>query len=207
MALFKMFKDSAKEMKSLKNLAAISLLIAVAVVLKMFVSIQLTQTLKISTAFVAAASIGMLFGPVPGVLAGIVADVLGVLVKGDAYMVGFTIPEAVGYLLYGMILYKMKPEKLEFKSLKEFFGSIIANLPTVLRIVGAKAAVNLVCNVIINPIVLYSYGFLAQDALKAAIETRIIKNLCALPFESILLIIVLPLIYYAYSLQNKRKYA
>ncbi len=207
MAFFTMFKKSATEMKSLKNLAAISLLIAVAVVLKMFVSIQLTQTLKISTAFVAGASIGMLFGPVPALLAGVVADVLGVLVKGDAYMFGFTIPEAVGYLLYGMILYKMKPEKLEFKGVKEFFGSIRANLPTVLRIVGAKAAVNLVCNIIINPIVLYCYGFLAKDAIRGAIETRIIKNICALPFECLLLIIVLPLIYYAYSIQNKKKYA
>ena len=59
---FGSFKKSAQELKSVRCIAVTAVLIALACILKTL-TIQPMPTLKIGFAFVAIASIGMLYGP------------------------------------------------------------------------------------------------------------------------------------------------
>lgn len=76
-----MFIRSAKELKSIRCLCVTAMLIALDLALKLFVGIQVTDSMKISFAFIAIASIGMLYGPTVGFAAGIITDLLGFIIK------------------------------------------------------------------------------------------------------------------------------
>ena len=64
--LVTMFIDSAKEFTKLKSLVTAAFLVAVHTVLALFVSIQVTDSLRISVSFAANLVIGAFFGPVMG---------------------------------------------------------------------------------------------------------------------------------------------
>ena len=68
--LLRNFAFSAKEFKSIKSIVAAALLIALHTVLAVFVSIQVTPTLRISVSFLANCAIGYMFGPVMGFVCG-----------------------------------------------------------------------------------------------------------------------------------------
>lgn len=98
--LLSFFSDSAKELTHVRCIVMTGMLIAVGLLLKIFVMIPVGETIKISFNFLALASIGMLFGPVPAVAAGAITDVLGFFVAnktGGAYHPGFTLVELTAY--------------------------------------------------------------------------------------------------------------
>ena len=108
-------------------MAVIAMLLALAVVLAIFGTVQVTDFLKIGFSFLPNEIAAMLFGPsVGGIVAG-VADILKYLVKPvGAFFPGFTVSAVAGGILYGLILYK-KPL-------------------TVWRIVAAKVVVAILVN-------------------------------------------------------------
>ncbi|MBQ8613536.1 MAG: ECF transporter S component, partial [Ruminiclostridium sp.] len=71
MAILRMFKNSALELKSLRCITVTAMLIALNLVLKS-VTIYLSEDLKLTFSYLALASIGMLFGPSVGFIAGII---------------------------------------------------------------------------------------------------------------------------------------
>ena len=71
------FSDSAKELTNLRCIVMTGMLIAVHVLLSIFVMIPIGENIKISFSFLALASIGMLFGPIPAAIAGGITDILG----------------------------------------------------------------------------------------------------------------------------------
>lgn len=174
-SFFNLFVRSAKELKSIRCLTVTAMLIALDLVLKFTVSIQLTSNLKISFAFIALAAIGMLYGPTVGFFAGIITDILGFIIKPTgAFDIRYTLIEALGALIYGLILYNAMRDKWM--------------LP---RIVVAKSAVVIVCNLFLTTLVSASYygkGFFAL------FPTRAIKNLAQLPLDIFLLALFLPFI-------------
>ena len=164
------FTDSAREFRNLRSLATLSMLIAVALVLNLFVSVQLTDSLRLGFGFIATAIMGMLYGPVcAGVSAGIV-DILQFFLKPfGEYFPGYTLTAILGGVLYGIFLYKNQ-----------------YSLP---RIIAVKTIINTVLHLLLNSYwltILYGYAFWAR------IPERAIKNIGMLPIEILLLAVLLP---------------
>jgi ECF transporter S component (folate family) len=161
---------SAKEFKNLRSLLACSLLLALGIILNMYATVRVSDALKVSTSFIALASIGLLFGPVPAMISGGVLDVVSFLFKPDGpFFPGFTVSSILSGLLYGLLLYRRGTRSLY----------ILAPL--------AKLLVNLLINLVLNTYwitILYGRGFLA------ILPARVLKNLVAWPVESIILVLI-----------------
>lgn len=175
-----MFIRSAKELKSIRCLCVTAMLIALDIALKLLVGIQVTESIKLSFAFIAIASIGMLYGPTIGFAAGLITDIIGFLVKPTgAFDIRFTLIEALGALIYGMFLYNAVNGKWL--------------LP---RIIAAKTTVVIVCNLWLTTWAIssvYGKGFLAM------LPARVISNLIQLPIDIVILAVFLPLVLKAYN--------
>ncbi len=196
MAILRMFKDSAAELKSVRCITVTAMLIALNLVLKS-VAIYPSEDLKITFSYLALAAIGMLFGPSVSFLAGIVTDILGMLIAQTmgAFNPLFTVVEAMGAMIYGIFLYRMKYVRIDFKNFKLF-----ALLKQVWRIIAAKVAVVLVCNVILNPLAMVITEYWTLDvALKVKIPARLIKYAIQTPIDWVLMIVVLYPVLLAYK--------
>lgn len=245
MAFFKIFADSAKELKSLRCITVTAMMIALNLALKS-VTIYVTDDLKISFSYLALATIGMLFGPTVGFFAGAVTDILGLLVQQmlSAFNPLYTLVEATGGLLYGLFLYRLQPVKLskemfiptaepnttalnginakllsalmvisvfvlyniyKFNELFVIYVIVIAFVygiflhklaaapwKQLLRIIGAKVSVAIVCNIIMNPAIMVITGVWAFDlALDVKIPLRLLKNAIQVPVDIMILILIL----------------
>ncbi len=253
MAILRMFKDSALELKKLRCITVTAMLIALNLALKT-ATINVTDDLKISFSFLALAAIGMLFGPTVSFLSGAVTDILGLLIANTigAFNPLFTLVEAVGGMLYGLFLYRLKPIKFDkdtFKPVVEpntmllsginaklvsllIVGSVVvlkytyninnlfviyaivaavlygcffyklAALPwkQLLRIIGAKFSVAVVCNIIMTPLVMLISGFWSAEVMwTVKIPMRLVENAIKVPVDCALLMIVLFPIAIAYN--------
>ena len=162
MTFFANFKRSAAELKNLRTLCVTAMLVALDLVLKS-VTINVTKDMKITFAFVALASIGMLFGPVVSLLAGTVTDVVGFFIakQSGAFNPMFTAVEAIGAMIYGMVLYNLR-----FSDAEALGGKFVSknDVKQILRIVLAKVAVVVVCNLILTPLAL-----IATNSMEAGV--------------------------------------
>ena len=212
MAFFDKFKRSALELTSIRCICVTAILIALDLVLKQFTIVL--PFCKISVAFIAIAAIGMLYGPVVGMLAGGICDVVGYFVTTQKYAFNpiFTIVEVTGGLIYGLFLYGMATQKLDFSDGKAFFKSVGANWRSVVRIVLAKFTVIIICNLLMNTIFQIVAGTLAVERATSEvyITARITASAIKFPFEVILLLLTLYPIKAAYNavfkrIKNRRK--
>lgn len=172
------FAKSLAELKNPRCLAITALLIALNVTLDLMnIRIWIGPELRVGVSFVLNASIAMLFGPAVGVMAGFCTDVLGYLVNpmGGAYFPGYTLTAMLGGALYGLWLYPCRPTRL--------------------RALGAKASINLLCNVGLNTLWL---TLTQGKAMQLLLPARLAKNVLLLPFECLLLYIVTNLIWDIY---------
>ncbi len=169
------FKRSMKELKSTRCLAVTGLLIAVNVATDLLgLTIKLPPNLRIGFGFLCNAGIGMLFGPIVGMIAGACTDILGYFAGNltmGAYFPGYTVTAMLGGIIWGLWLY---PRKL--------------SIP---RAIGAKVCINLFCNIGLNTLWLMLTGGKAMSVLLAA---RIPKNLLMLPIEIVMLYIGMKLV-------------
>ena len=109
----KKFPSSLRELKNVRALAAIAMLLALRIVLGMFANATLPcfgNTVKLSAAFIPIAVTGALFGPVPAGLVGALGDVLSFIIAptGGGYFPGFTISGLLTGMIYGFVLYGEK---------------------------------------------------------------------------------------------------
>ena len=184
------FSSSLKELKSTRCLALTALLIAINIALDLLgLTIKLPPNLRIGFGFLCNAAVGMLFGPAVGKMAGVCTDVLGYFAGNltmGAYFPGYTLTAIVAGLFWGLWLY---PRKI-----------------SVWRAVGAKACINLFCNIGLNTLWLTITGGKAMSVLFAL---RVPKNLLMLPIEAALLYFGMKLVlrlYYALpgTIETKR---
>lgn len=176
------FSDSAKELRKIKCIVVTGMLIAVHVLMSMLIMIPVGSYLKISFSFLALASIGMLFGPIPGAMAGAITDILGFMLAnktGDPYHPGFTLVQITAGLIYGIFLYRAEVNK--FFSAKCFI---------------AKFLVAVICNLIMNSFFLYQ---LYDVAFWGGMPLRLVKNAVQLPIDVILMSLILPAIHVIYN--------
>ncbi len=196
MAIFRMFKDSALELKSLRCITVTAMLIALDIALKS-ATIPLGDSLKISFAFLALASIGMLFGPTVSFLAGAITDILGFMIfpsGGGGFNPLFTIVEATGALIYGMFLYNLKYTRLDLKE-SGFLKIVMKSI----RIILAKVTVVIVCNLFMTPMANILSGYWTVETAIARFPDRLIKNCIQCPFDCVLLIVILFPVLLAYK--------
>lgn len=198
MAFLKMFSESAKELRSLRCLTVTAMMIALDLALKS-VTIPLGEDIKISFAFIALATIGMLYGPTVSFIAGIVTDLLGFLIfpsGGGGFNPLFTIVEATGALIYGMFLYNLVFTKVDLKNFKSNSKKAVMQ---VMRIIFAKVTVVVVCNLIMTPMANVLAGYWTWETAMVKFPARLIKNCIQCPVDCVLLIVMLFPILLAYK--------
>ena len=115
-----LFSESAKEFKSLKSVVTAALLVALHTVFAFFLSVQVTDSLRISVSFLTNVVTGCLFGPVVGFVCGGVGDLIQFVIKPTGpYFIGWTINAALAGLIYGTFFYHKFPMKIEKKQPKQ----------------------------------------------------------------------------------------
>lgn len=205
MAFLGIFKESAKHLKDVRCITVTALFIALDLAIKSL-TVTIMPDLKVSFAFIAKASIGMLYGPTVGFFAGAVSDVVSFLIKPTGtFSILFTLVEATGAMLYGLFLYKLKLSRTELhnKSLQK------QNFKQVLRIMLAKLSVVVVCNLIMTPMSIIitnslEAGALVYGSVLAKYPARLLKNAIQYPVDCVVLLAVLPVVASAFNLVFKR---
>lgn len=89
-----------------RTMAVLGILVALEVVIAQYGTFRPTQSLKLSLDFAPIVLAGALFGPLPAMIIGILADILGAfLFPVGPYFPGFTVTAALTGLLYGAALH------------------------------------------------------------------------------------------------------
>ena len=102
------FRDSMLELKNVRAITQMAMLMALSLILNLFASIQITESLKLSFGFLATAMMGMLFGPSLAGIGAALSDIIYALITG--YGMSFVMdfierPTTIHYLkLLGSIL-------------------------------------------------------------------------------------------------------
>jgi ECF transporter S component (folate family) len=177
MAFFTNFKKSAAELKNIRCIVTIGLLLAAAVVLDGFGSIRIGDFLKINFTFLPLSMVGILFGPVPGLFAGLLTDIIGYLVNPvGGFIPALVLVSGLEGLIYGMVLYNLKSER---------------TVATIIRIVVARLLVCGICNLTLNTLALYSAGFISGDSYGALVAARAATNIITFCLGSYMMMAVL----------------
>lgn len=102
-------KESAKEFGNLKSLVAMAMLLALRLALGYVTNIQVTESIKIGFTIFPTTVACMLFGPVPGLVMGGAADLIGFFLKPTGpFFPGYTLDSMVAGFLYGCFFYRRK---------------------------------------------------------------------------------------------------
>ncbi len=183
--LINSFKKSAMELKSIRCIAVVGVFLAVAVVLDGFGSIRIGDFIKINFACLPLALLGILFGPTVGFFAGVLVDIIGYLINPiGSFLPWLMLITGLEGLVYGLVLYNLKPEKTRHQLIK---------------IIIARAIVCVVCNLILNTWALYSYGFIVGDSVIALIGARVLTNVISFAVSVPLMMAVLIPVKIAYN--------
>lgn len=169
--LYMNFAESYRNMKRIRVLCCLSMLVALGIVLDYASGIYITPEIKVTFSFLAEAVAGALLGPVPSMICGALIDVIMWLIKpAGAFFPGYTLSAILTGLIFGVFLYKADVKKI----------IILAPL--------SKLCVNVFVNIMLNTVWLQIFTGKAYIALMSA---RIIKNLAAWPVESAVLVLII----------------
>ena len=184
----KIFRQSAEELRDVRCLTVTGMLIALYAALE-FVTIQPSETLKINFGFLAIAAIGVLYGPVVGMLGAGVCDVVGFLVKpSGTFNPMFTAFAMVQGLIYGLIAYR----RLSGREGRAF------DVEMMIRAVAARVTDVAIVNIVLNSMGIYfMYG--SKNTLPVMMWTRVTKNVVELPIDILLVLVVIPVILRVYA--------
>ena len=197
-----LFTDSARELKNLKSLTTSGVLTALGFTLELIAARSSTQQIKFS--FLAVALIAMLYGPVLSMLSAGIIDIFSGLLSGSIWP-ELVIIKIISGLIFGLFLYKAKTPYSVSRSLKETFKSFFKSKTGylfMLRVTLSKLWVNVICNIGLNTLVL-QYRLSGKTYI-ARLATAIPKNLILLPFEVLLMLIILVPVYNIYCTYFKR---
>ena len=149
------------------QLVVMALLIALEIILTRFLSIE-TPTLRIGFGFLPVAIMAILYGPWWTGAAGVVGDLVGMmLMPKAAFFPGFTLTAFLTGAIFGLILYKKQI--------------------TWQRILVAVLAVNIICSLGLDTVWLsMMYG----DSFLVLLPARLLKVAIMIPLETIVIYIV-----------------
>ncbi len=110
-----------------RKLVVVSLFIALHLILNRFLEIPISNFGKISLSFIPISVVGAVFGPGTAIVAGIIEDLLGVMLfpKG-AYFPGFTVTAALNGFIYGYLLHN-REDNVKYVIAAGVLSTIIGN--------------------------------------------------------------------------------
>lgn len=200
-SFFSLFSDSAKELKKVTTLTVSGLFIALSIVLRNL-TINISADLRINFAFLGVMIIAMLYGPIVAILGNISVDVIGYFLDGFKardYNFALLVVKIIAALIYGIILYKK-----------------VSNKSLIISIITSRIMVVVICQLILNSIVLYycyqnkNFPFMSESEWSAFgvwMLPRLIKNGIMLPIELALSVVILPMAKQSYIKVFRRKAA
>lgn len=152
---------------SVRNMAEISLLIALQVILTRFLSIQ-TSIVRIGFGFLPIALLGIMYGPYLAGISAIISDLLGFMMfPVGGYFPGFTLTAFLTGFTYGALLHNKA---------KSFKRILISNL-----------IVCILLNLCLDTLWLY---IMMGKGYVALLPTRIIKTAIMIPVQCLTIYIV-----------------
>lgn len=168
------WKNSLNAFKNVKDLAVIAILFAMMLMCKLIPIPTGFGNLGLSFTYLFFSIISMIYGPVVGIVIGLLSDVLGYFINssGGAFFPGYTLDAMTAGFVYGIAFYKTK---LSFS-----------------KCLYARMFINLVVNVIFGSLwysIMYNLNFDQYVTYITIISLP--KNLLFLLPQSILLFIVL----------------
>lgn len=169
---------SAQMFRRPRSLVVTSALLAIQVALGLVASISIGPNIRISFGYLALATTGALFGPVPALTSGALADVLLFLVRPTGpYFPGFTLSGLLGGLIYGSVLYD--------RDIKLW------------HVLLSKLLIDVLVNLLLNTLWL---DMLYGKAFFVILPARALKNLAQYPVDVLLLY---PLLKFVKRLQSR----
>lgn len=167
----KYWKEATSQSNNIRVICMISLLIALHVAISSLF-IPVGESLRIYFSFIPMCIASIIGGPVFALAYGMIADLLGVLLHPSGpFFPGYTLSSMLCALIFALFLYNTKI--------------------TLSKIILSKLIMNVCVNVCLNSLwasILFNKGFYYFAA------KSIVKNIGVLPFEVILLVIVIKLV-------------
>lgn len=162
------WKSAAREFKSIKQITAASLLVALGIVIGMFDVRIIPNVLQVSFSYIAFSICSFITGPLMAIPCGIIADLVDALWHGYDLFFGYTLSAVAQGVVFALFFYRRDI--------------------SLTRIVAARACVNLFVNILLGSVwrlmmmggEYFYYVFLAG-----------LKNIILLPFEVMILVIFL----------------
>lgn len=162
------WKTAARELGNVRMWVLAALLTAIRIALKS-IRLPIAENLYIGIGFLPNALGSMIYGPVLAIFSAIVSDTLGALLfPAGPYFPPFALVEILGSVLFALFLYRAPLR--------------------VWRVAFSKLMVNIVCNILLTPIML---GWMQGSAAQLLALPRIIKNVLLFPAEAVLLVLLL----------------
>lgn len=107
------WQSAAQVFRDRRAVVTAGMLLALHIILSMFLGIYLTQTVKLSVAFITNVMTGYLFGPCMALVTGALGDILQYILKPvGGYFFGWTLNAAIGGFVYGLAFYRRAPREL-----------------------------------------------------------------------------------------------
>lgn len=158
------------EFKNVRTLVIAALIIALRVAVKQFKIPILPPSLYFGFDFLINSAGAMIYGPIVALAVGAVSDTIGaMLFPIGTYFFPFIFVEMMSGFVFALFLYRQKLSTW--------------------RIVLSRLAVVIICNFIINPIIMtWNNIYFMKDPYEFITLARVIKNAAMFPLESIVLV-------------------
>ena len=168
------WKAAAMQVKDIKVLVTVAMMIALNVVLTIFVDVPIPvgDNLRIRFDFLAEVVFCMIGGPIIGVFGGMAGDLVSYLCHPvDAFFPGYTLSAMLACLIYSLFLFRTRV--------------------TIVKIAIAKLLVNGLVNVLLGCLwstITRDHGYVFYLA------KSVVKNSIMLPIEIVLMVLVLTIL-------------
>lgn len=164
------WKLAAKEFSYIEMIAVAAMFIALRIAVKSL-TIPLTAGLKFSFDFLVNSVGSMIYGPLVGLAVGAVSDTVGYLLfPSGVYFFPFIFVEMSSSFLFGLFFYRARL--------------------TQTRIILSRLTVTVFCNLLLTPALMkweMALGIYPKP-YRFFVLSRVIKNICEFPFQSVILI-------------------
>ena len=164
------WRCAAAEFRNLYSFILAALFAALRIAVKSL-SIPVGESLYIGVDFLVNSVGSMIYGPLMGLLVGAVSDTVGaILFPKGPYFFPFIVVEILSAFLFGLFLYRQK---------------LSAG-----RIVLSRFAVVVLCNFVVNPLIMkWYYTVVVGKDIAFLRWATVLKNLCLFPAEALLLVL------------------
>ncbi len=158
-----------------RDLTTLSLLIALAVIFKKFLSVEL-EIMRFSTYFIVIAVTGAIYGPITAGIVGVIVDLLYSLLfpSGFGIFFGFTLSAFVEGLIYGFFLYNKKKSVLNVSLAVVTFTIIVSYFLNVLWVTLMNEAPS-------------------TEFFMATLQAKVIKSIFVVPTQIVILTLIMRL--------------